>query len=170
MLKAQPHTIRLRIGGIYQMKKPALLVPVLLVLAATAQEQNPAACPQLPADAELTWEHRGSAGSDFCRALRADGSEAFGVYIARDSPFTPKRGNRDVEGMLDGREIYWYRAEIALKPDVKALETLLELNDGRLAHVWLQSTSDEQLQQVMGITRDLRFIPVRRDAQVAGGQ
>ncbi len=150
------------------MNKPALLVPVLLVMAAAAQAQNPAACPQLPADAELAWEHRGSGGADFCRALRSDGSEAFGVYIAAESPFSPKRINREAEGVIDGREIYWYRAEIALKPDVTALETLIELKDGRVAHLWLQSSSDAQLQQVMGITRDLRFSPDRRG--IAGGQ
>lgn len=150
------------------MRMPALLVPVLLVMAAAAQAQNPAACPQLPVDAELAWEHQGSNGADFCRALRSDGSEAFGVYIAAESPFSPKRMNREVEGIVGGREIYWYRAEIALKPDVTALETLIELNDGRVAHLWLQSSSDAQLQEVMGITRDLRFSADRRG--IAGGQ
>lgn len=140
------------------MKMSALLLPVVLLLSATAaQAQDSAACPQLPADAELTWDHRGSGAADFCRAIRSDGSEAFGVYIANDSPFEPQRRNRDIEGVIDGRDIVWYRAEIALKPDVKALETLIELGNGRVAHVWLQSRSDEQLQRVMEITRDLRF-------------
>lgn len=151
------------------MKMPALLVPVVLLLsAATAQAQNSAACPQLPGGAELIWDHRGSPGADFCRALRNDGSEAFGVYIARESPFEPKRRNRDVDGMVDGRNVYWYRAEIALRPDVKALETLIELDNGLVAHVWLQSSSDEQLQQVLNVARDLRFKPDRRE--VAGGK
>lgn len=150
------------------MNKSAWLVPVLLVMAAAAQAQNPAACPQLPADAELAWEHQGSGGADFCRALRSDGSEAFGVYIAAESPFSPKRINREAEGVIDGREIHWYRAEIALKPDVTALETLIKLDDGRVAHLWLQSNSDAQLQQVMGVMRNLGFSPERRG--IAGGQ
>ena len=150
------------------MKMPALLVPVVLLLSAAAQAQDSASCPQLPAGAELIWDHRGSPGADFCRALRNDGSEAFGVYVARDSPFEPKRRNRDVEGVVDGRNVYWYRAEIAAKPDVRALETLIELGNGLVAHVWLQSSSDEQLQQVMNVARDLRFKPDRRE--VAGGK
>ena len=150
------------------MKMPALLVPVVLLLSAAAQAQDSASCPQLPAGAELIWDHRGSPGADFCRALRDDGSEAFGVYIARDSPFEPNRRNRDVEGMVAGRSVYWYRAEIALKPDVKALETLVELDNGRVAHVWLQSSSDDQWQQVLDVARDLRFRPDRRE--VAGGK
>ncbi|MDQ3288475.1 MAG: hypothetical protein M3Q42_09480 [Pseudomonadota bacterium] len=144
-------------------------MPVLLVMAAAAQAQNPAACPQLPANAELTWEHRAVAGnSDFCRALRSDGSEALGVYIAADSPFSPKRVNRDREGTVDGRQIHWYRAQIAQNPNITALETLIELADGRVAHVWLQSDSQEQLEEVLGVTRDLRFAPDRRG--LAGGQ
>lgn len=152
------------------MKKTALLLPVLLALAATAQAQNSDRCPQLPADAELIWEHRASSGADFCRALRSDGSEAFGVYIASESPFEPKRGNRADAGVVDGREIHWYRAELAAQPDVKALETLIDLGNGRVAHLWLQSHSDAQLQQVMRVTRDMRFTPQRRDTQVATGQ
>lgn len=146
---------------------PTEPVPATPPPPAAAQAQNPAACPQLPADAKLAWEHRGSGSADFCRALRSDGSEAFGVYIAAESPFSPKRVNRDVEGFVDGRKMYWYRAETALKPDVTALETLIQLDDGRVAHIWLQSSSDAQMQEVMGITPNLRF---GERSGIAGGQ
>lgn len=148
--------------------KPAFLVPVLLVLAAAAQAQDPAACPQLPADAELIWEHRGSASYDFCRALRSDGSEAFGLYIAAESPFEPKRGNREEAGVIGGREIHWYRAELAAQPNVMARETLIELGDGRMAHVWMQTRSPEQHSSVLQVMRDLRFNLGGR-GQVAAG-
>jgi hypothetical protein len=152
----------------HSMKRSALLMPVLLVMAATGQAQNPAACPQLPASAELAWEHRGSGGADFCRALRSDGSEAFGVHIASDSPFAPKLMNRDAAGVIDGTSMYWYRAELPLRADVTALETLIQLNDGRVAHLWLRSSSDAQLQEVMGIIRELRFGPVGMGIGVEG--
>ena len=45
---------------------------------------------------------------------------------------------------------------------------MIELDNGLVAHVWLQSSSDEQLQQVMNVARDLRFKPDRRE--VAGGK
>jgi hypothetical protein len=109
-----------------------------------------------------------SGNADFCRALRSDGSEAFGLYIAADSPFEPKRGNREEAGVIDGREIHWYRAELAAQPNITARETLIELDDGRVAHVWLQANSADQLSTVMRVTRDLRFNPDRLDTQVAG--
>jgi hypothetical protein len=121
----------------------------------------------LPEAADLIWEHNHTNGTDFCRALRVDGTEAFGVYIAGESPFKPKRGNREEEGTVDGREVQWYRAELVTKPDIEARETLLELNDGRVAHIWLQARSGDQLRKALNLTGQLRF---DADRQVAAGQ
>ena len=119
----------------------------LLVLAglgmANAHAQEQGNCPQLPAESGLTWEYRASGDSDFCRALRADGSEAFGLYISRKANFEPKRGNRAEPGVIDGQSMYWYKGELATKPDVEVRETLVELADGRVAHIWLQSGAPE---------------------------
>ncbi len=153
------------------MNKTAFCMPILLLagVAAQAQAQDAGACPQLPADAGLTWEHRGSGQSDFCRALRSDGSEAFGLYISRESPFEPKRGNREEQGSVDGKSIQWYRAEIATQPDIEARETLVALNDGRTAHIWLQAMSGEQLARAFKLAEGLRFGRPRGE-QVAAGQ
>lgn len=152
------------------MKISASLVPALLVLAFSAQAQDSTACPRLPADAGLTWEHRGSGNSDFCRALRADGTEAFGLYIAAESPFEPNRRNREEQGTIDGQDIYWHRAELATRPDVQARETLIELADGRVAHIWLQADSTATLFSLFQVTSGLRFGADRLDTQVASGQ
>lgn len=153
------------------MNKTAFCMPILLLLgaAAPAWAQDATACPQLPAGAELNWEHRGTAGSDFCRALRADGSEAFGLYIAQESPFKPQRGNREETGRIAGKQVQWYRAEIATQPGVKARETLIRLDDGRVAHMWMQAGSDEALNQSFRLAENLRF-GGNRGSQVATGQ
>ncbi|MGH8086137.1 MAG: hypothetical protein ACREPV_12845 [Lysobacter sp.] len=149
------------------MHKTAFCLPFLLLAASAAHAQATPGCPQLPAGTDLIWEHRNTNDSDFCRALRIDGTEAFGVYIANDSPFEPKRGNREEAGVVDGREVQWYRAELVTKPDIEARETLVELDDGRVAHIWLQAPSGEQLDKALDLTRQLRFSP---DRQVAAGQ
>lgn len=155
------------------MNKTIFGLPVLLALAsgAYAQDTQPQsmqspsdiACPQLPADSGLAWVHKATPTSDFCRAVRADGSEAFGLFIANDSPFEPKRGNRAEEATIDGREVQWYRSELASQPDVRARETLIELPDGRVAHLWVQAKSDQQLTEALGQTANLRF----RNAQLS---
>jgi hypothetical protein len=130
--------------------------------AQDAQPQNipsPAdlACPQLPADSGLVWMHRATPTSDFCRAVRLDGSEAFGLFIANDSPFEPKRKNRAEQATIDGRDVQWYRSELAAQPDVRARETLIELPGGRVAHLWIQAKSDRELAEAMWQTTTLRF-------------
>jgi len=109
-----------------------------------AQQANP--CPQLPGDAGLTWDVGGSAANQLCRALRADGSEAFGLVISAKPAFEPQRGDRAEAGQVGGRDVFWYRAELAQKPGTEARETLLRLPDGRSMHVWLQAPSSDALQ------------------------
>lgn len=149
------------------MNKTAFCLPGLLLAAFGAQAQDLGGCPQLPADSDLIWEHRNTNGSDFCRALRIDGTEAFGVYIADASPFEPRRSHREEDGTVDGRTVQWYRAELVTKPDVEARETLIELDDGRIAHIWLQAPSGDQLRQALDLTGQLHF---GRERQVATGQ
>lgn len=127
------------------------IVRVCLVLAAVGaagglQAQQASPCPQLPADAGLTWDVGGSARTQLCRALRADGSEAFGLVISDKPAFEPQRGDRAEPGQVGGRNVNWYRAELAQKPGTEARETLLPLPDGRSMHVWLQAPSNEALQ------------------------
>src|SRR6476469_742335 len=102
-----------------------------------AQQADP--CPQLPADAGLTWDVGGSAANQLCRALRADGSEAFGLVISAKPAFEPQRSDRAEAGQIGGRDVTWYKAELAQKPGTEARETLLRLPDGRSMHVWLQA-------------------------------
>jgi hypothetical protein len=138
------------------MNKPVWLLPLLLPLAGTAAAQDVGACPYLSAETGLTWEHRGSAASDFCRALRTDGSEAFGMTIAKEAPFKPRGANRAERVSIDGREVTWYRTEIA-GTQIQARETVVKLPDGRVAYMWLQANSPEQLDQILQQTQSLKF-------------
>lgn len=159
------------------MNKSLMLAPLLaglgFVAGAQAQEEV-RGCPQLPVDSGLMWQHRATGAADFCRALRVDGTEAFGLYISPEPSFEPKRSNREEEGVIDGREINWYEAELASSPDVRARETLVELRDGRVAHIWLQAASDAELRQLFGLVSALDFNPVPVPApaatQIAAGE
>jgi hypothetical protein len=138
------------------MNKPVWLLPLLLPLAGTAAAQDAGACPYLAADTGLTWEHRGTGDSDFCRALREDGSEAFGLTIAKDAPFKPKGGNRAERVNIDGREVTWYRTEIA-GTQIQARETVVQLPDGRVAYIWVQAKTPDQLSQALQQTQSMKF-------------
>lgn len=143
----------------------ALSAAVLLGTGSLALAQTaPTGCPQLPDDSGLTWEYKAAASTQFCRALRADGSEAFGLYIAKDSAFKPGRANRAEEARIDGRTVHWYRSELAGKPDVQARETVIELPDGRVAYLWIHAKSQDELGEAIARSNALRF----GDARVAG--
>lgn len=129
----------------------------LLAMAGFAQAQSTATCPALPADSGLSWETKMAGDTQFCRALRDDGSEAFGLYIASRSAFKPGRANRAEEANIDGRSTYWYRSELAAQPDVQARETVINLRDGRVAYLWIQAHSSQELSSAMAQTGSLRF-------------
>lgn len=137
-------------------------IAALWMAAGEAQAQSVAVCPTMPASSGLSWEHRPAGEADFCRAVRADGSEAFAVFIARKAPFKPVRSDRAETGTIDGRDIYWYRSEIAGRPGVEARETLIELADGRFVHVSMRAPDAGTLDQTMQQTRNLQFGPAAR--------
>ena len=147
------------------MKKTAYSLPLLLALAGGAQAQAQpevnTACPQLAADSGLAWQHKATSSTDFCRALRSDGSEAFGLYIASESAFKPNRGDREEQASIDGQDVVWYRSEIAAAPGIQARETLLELADGRIVHVWIQASTAMQLDQALQPAQAMRFQSAR---------
>ena len=138
----------------------SLCLPLLLCAAGAARAQDAAAgnCPQLPPDAGLTWDARSSDAGDFCRALFADGSEAFGLYITPERSFDPVRRNRAERTFtIDGHEVTWYRTEIASAPGVEARETNVALTDGRQVHLWLQAPSSTELPARLQLVGRLHF-------------
>ena len=150
------------------MHKTTMLLPWLtagLLLSGTVHAQEASPCPEIPADTGLTWSHRPSGDSDLCLAQRADGSEAFGVYISPKPSFEPARPDRAEQGKIDGQSLYWYRAELAAQPGVEARETVVTLPDGRSAHIWLQAPNAQALAASLQLAQGMRF---RSGAQVAG--
>lgn len=160
-----------RLKGGDRMHKTTLLPACLvagLLLAGAARAQEASACPQLPANANLTWDHRASGNADLCIAKRADGSEAFGVYISPKPSFEPARPDRAEQGQVDGQSLYWYRAELAAQPGVEGRETVITLPDGRSAHIWLQAPGSDALAASLQLVQGLHFQPGHGEAQVAG--
>lgn len=124
----------------------------------TAHAQTANQCPVLPAGSGLSWERLEGADFTFCKAMRdGDGSQAFAVTISSESPFKPRRGDRDAETTIDGRESHWYRSELAGAQDVAVRETLLELDRSHVAHISLRARSDEELAASIEAVEGLRF-------------
>lgn len=126
-------------------------------IAAAAHAQSTLACPQLPADTGLSWQQRGNDAFLICSAVSDDGSEAFGISLSADSPFQPRRGNREERGVVAGQDIRWYRAEVGTQPDMLVRETLVELDPDRVAHIWVRTESAERLRTGMGLVERLEF-------------
>jgi len=136
----------------------------LMLFAGVAHAQATGPCPQLPPDSGLTWTHQAAPDFDFCKAMRADGTQAFGVFIGEESPFEPKGNNRAEAGAIDGRSIYWYRGQVAGDPNVQVRETLLQLGEDRVAHIWMKARNPQELAREMALAQALRF----SDSRISG--
>jgi hypothetical protein len=129
-----------------------------LLLAGSAFAQSAEECPSLPKDSGLSWTKLDGADFTFCKAIRdSDGAEMFAVTIAGESPFRPARGNRVEENSIDGHEGYWYRSELATAPTAQVRETLVELEDGRVAHITVRADSEAQLPELLHEVEGIRF-------------
>jgi hypothetical protein len=131
---------------------------VFLVLAGAAHAQSAGECPLLPTESGMGWKTLAGPDFVFCKAIRnSDSAEMFAVTIARSSPFEPRRVDRAEETTIDGHAGYWYRGEIASAPDAQVRETLVELDDGRVAHISLRANSKAELADVLKQAEALQF-------------
>lgn len=135
----------------------AVSLVAALSLPALAQDASDT-CPQLPTDgSDLIWADMQAGGLLLCRAIDLDGQEAFAVTVSRDSPFKPQRGLREEQGRFAGAPVWWYRSEIAGRPDELVRETLLEVGRNRVAHVYIRTRDAAQLERYRHVVEGLRF-------------
>lgn len=137
-----------------------LLPLACLLVAGAAQAQSAGECPLLPIDSDITWQKLNGPDFTFCKAIRtSDSAEILAVTISRDSPFEPRRSNRGEKTVIDGHEVRWYRSEIASAPDMQVRETLIELDDGRVVHISMRATSEDELAIAKKRAEGLQFGP-----------
>ncbi|MCC7249162.1 MAG: hypothetical protein IT473_11125 [Lysobacter sp.] len=130
--------------------------------AATAQTAatDAADCPAIPEDTAQTlrWDAMRIPNMLFCRAVLIEtGTEAFAVTISRESPFRPKRGLRAETGTLDGRPVQWYRGEVSNEPNVQIRETLIELEDDRVVHIFMRAPDADALVVRLKMAESIRL-------------
>lgn len=135
----------------------ALIIAGSLALPA-ARAQSAAGCPSLPDGSGLEWKEMQAPGLVFCKALRDDdGGEVFAVTIADKSPFKPNRSDRDAPMSIDGHDGYWYRSEVASAPQLQVRETLIDLGNGRVAHLTVRAASAAELPAALEKAEAVRF-------------
>lgn len=135
-------------------------LPLAALFASFAAGAQQAPCPELPASSGLSWETMDGPDFVYCRAIRdSDGSQAFAVMMRAEPDFRARRSLRDGDPVvIDGQEVYWYRGDV---PNALVRETLVEVDDGRYAHIVLRAASEDQLAEARLLAESLRFRDVR---------
>lgn len=142
-------------------KSPLSFVFCAAMFAGTACAQS-IECPTLPPDAatDFHWSVLQTDSALLCRALsNAADQEAFAITVTKKSPFKPDRAMREEQGKLQGRLLWWYRTEIAGRPDEFAREALLELDSGRFVHVSIRTEDAGTMSQYQQLVQRLTFAP-----------
>ena len=133
-----------------------------LLVAGAANAQSAGECPTLSDEANLSWTKLDGPGFTFCKAIRdSDAAEILAVTLSEQSPFEPRRSDRAEKTTINGHAGYWYRGEIASAPDAQVRETLLKLDDGRVAHISLRADSEAGLANAIKEAEALRFDETR---------
>lgn len=130
---------------------------VLLWPACAFAQASSENCPELPAGSGLDWDAAEHTDFVYCKAMRADGSQAFAVMLRAESSFRGERHLREESAVIDGHKVRWYRGEVAMQPGVQVRETLLELGRRNTAHIVVRATSEEQLAHSLRLAEGLRF-------------
>jgi hypothetical protein len=117
-------------------------------------------CPSLPSGtaSDLQWVAMRTDTALLCRAVSKDnGAEAFALTLTRKSPFKPDSDLREEQGRIGGKKLWWYRSEIAGRPNELVRETLLKLDSGAVAHVFIRTSDATALTRYQQVVQDLDF-------------
>lgn len=133
------------------------LCVALLTGAAQVQAQTTPHCPTLPASSGLQWQEIRNPDLLFCKAMDANGKLVFSVMVSGETPFVPVRSQRAEAASIDGRSTWWYRTQIASRPELLAREAAIELPDGQVAYINIQAGDDQALQVAYSNVAALQF-------------
>lgn len=135
------------------------LVLGLLLLPATALAQQSFQCPALPAGSDLQWEQRVDREFIACKAVTQDGRQVFNVMLtSKDPDISLSRPLRAEEGTFSGKELYWYRPDLAgrVLPDMESRRiAVVKLGKNHYAQVWINAGSAEELGSLQSLARQL---------------
>ena len=84
-------------------------------------------------------------------------------HESAEREFKPRRGDRAEEGMLNGREVQWYRGDVPNEPTVLIREALIELREERVVHVFMRANDAETLARRQQMVLSLPFPPYQED-------
>ena len=99
-----------------------------------------------------------------CRAISTEnGAEAFALTVSPESPFRPRRGDRAEQGMLNDREVQWYRGDVPNEPTVLIRETLIKLREERVVHVFMRANNAQTLAKRQQMVLSLPFPQYQQD-------
>lgn len=138
-------------------RRLATCLGAALLCSSPLHAQEAASCPKLPADSALQWQEVRNPDLLFCKAMDANGNQAFTVMVSNDSPFNPVRSQRAESSSINGKNTWWYRTEIATRPELLAREAAVELANGNVAYFNVQANSDADLQQAYSTVAALGF-------------
>lgn len=141
---------------------PMSSLPLVLsaaLFASTASAQSAPACPMLPpaASTDLHWVALQTDSALLCRAMDTAGQEAFAITVARKSPFRPNGSLREESGQMQGQKLWWYRSEIAGRPEDLVRETLVKIGSDRLVHIFIRTKDKATLSRYQQIAQSLEF-------------
>lgn len=135
----------------------ACLGVALLLCATPLHAQQSPACPTLPADSTLQWQEVRNPDLLFCKAVDTHGNQVFTVMVSRESPFDPVRSQRAESTRINGQNTWWYRTEIATRPELLAREAAIKLANGDIVYFNVQADNDAALQQAYSTVAALGF-------------
>ena len=130
-----------------RMMFPVTALAILLASPAIAFAQSAGKCPDLPASSGLAWQEIQTDTLLFCRAVRADGSDAYALTFARKPTFEPDRRNAADVSSFGGQSLQWYRSTLAGNPDLQVREALVPLSDGSSLQIVVRAGDQTALQR-----------------------
>lgn len=135
-----------------------LAVLAILLQAATSSPDPASQCPTLPPQSGLTWTYQEGPDFGVCYAIESvTRKDALGVYLGFAPSFRPDPYKPHIAGVVGGYPVQWYRRDPNSGASEFSRETLVNLDQGAIAHVWFTASSESELAKRLAILTKLQF-------------
>ena len=136
----------------------AIVTLALLFLPPIAFGAPSEECPTLSAESGIDWTHQ--QGPDFEVCFATDSrthKDLFGIYHGRYPQFSVDDAKVVGSGVLAGKTIKWYRSTSESEDSRFRRQTIVQLTDGMVLHIWISADTDSGIQKAVDAVTQMKL-------------
>jgi hypothetical protein len=117
-------------------------------------------CPALPTQSGIDWTHQQGPDFEVCFATDSEThKDLFGIYYGRYPQFSTDDAKVVGSGVVAGKSVKWYGPTPKVEDSRFRRQTIVQLTDGMVMHVWISADTDSGVQKAQEAVTHMKLPP-----------